>query len=184
MLAKGHDFPGVTLAGILNAEQALDLPDFRSAERTFQLITQVAGRAGRGSRKGKVLVQSWVPDNYAVRTAIEGNLDNFYRTEMSFRKELGYPPFRRLGRILIDGISEEKVVQASLDLAGKVPRSRELKILGPSPAPLQKIRNRYRWHLLVLADSHYRLIQALSDATDFQKQGVRITARVDPIQLL
>jgi primosomal protein N' (replication factor Y) len=184
MLAKGHDFPRVTLAGILNAEQSLDLPDFRSAERTFQLITQVAGRAGRGTRRGKVLVQSWVPDNYAVRTALEGDMEDFYRTEMSFRKELGYPPFRRLGRILIDGISEEKVVQASLELTGRIPRSRGIKILGPTPAPLQRIRNRFRWHLLVLADSHKQLIRILSDVTGFEKQGVRITARVDPVQLL
>jgi primosomal protein N' (replication factor Y) len=184
MLAKGHDFPGVTLAGILNAEQALDLPDFRSAERTFQIITQVAGRAGRGFRKGKVLIQSWVPEHYAIRTALEGNLQKFYEIDMSFRKKLGYPPFNRLGRILIDGISEEKVVQTSLDLAERIPRLKDLKILGPSPAPLQKIRNRFRWHLLVLADSHNRLVQVLTNATDPKRQGVRVTARVDPFQFL
>jgi primosomal protein N' (replication factor Y) len=184
MLAKGHDFPGVTLAGILNAEQALDLPDFRSAERTFQIITQVAGRAGRGSRSGKVIIQTWSPEHYAVQAALRGDDGFFYRKEMSFRKELGYPPCRRLGRILIDGISEEKVIRASLGIAGKIQLSGGLKILGPSPAPILKIRNRYRWHILVLADSHSRLIRVLSAATAERRPGVRITSRVDPVQLM
>ena len=184
MLSKGHDFAGVTLAGILNAEQALDLPDFRSAERTFQIITQVAGRAGRGQRRGKVIVQTWAPGNYAVLTALKGDADTFYSTELSFRKELGYPPFKRLGRILIDGISEEKVIREALRIAEELPRVKGLKILGPSPAPIQRIRNRYRWHIMVLAGSHGRLLQTLSGATAVQPPGVRVTARVDPVQLL
>jgi len=184
MLSKGHDFAGVTLAGVLNAEQALDLPDFRSAERTFQIITQVAGRAGRGSRKGKVVVQTWVPEHYAVLTALKGDAKAFYEIEMSFRRELGYPPFRRLGRILIDGISEEKVIRAALDLVEKLPQVKGMKVLGPSPAPIQRIRNRYRWHIMVFTGSHGRLLQILSAATAYQQPGVRITARVDPIQLM
>jgi primosomal protein N' (replication factor Y) len=184
MLAKGHDFPGVTLAGILNAEQALDLPDFRSAERTFQIITQVAGRAGRGSRRGKVIIQSWSPEHYAIQAALRGDDDSFFSEEISFRRELGYPPCRRLGRILIDGISEEKVIKAALDLAAQISRAGDLKVLGPSPAPIQKIRNRYRWHILVLMDSHSRLINVLSSTTGTQKTGVRIFARVDPVQLM
>jgi primosomal protein N' (replication factor Y) len=174
----------VTFAGILNAEQALDLPDFRSAERTFQIITQVAGRAGRGLRKGKVIIQTWSPQHYAVQAAICGDDDSFYKQEMSYRQALGYPPYRRLGRILIDGISEEKVRKASLDIAGKMPRSRELKILGPSPAPIQRIRNRYRWHILVLTESHKHLIRVLSTVSRMRKPGVRITSRVDPVGLM
>jgi primosomal protein N' (replication factor Y) len=184
MLSKGHDFAGVTLAGILNAEQALDLPDFRSAERTFQIITQVAGRAGRGESKGKVIVQTWVPENYAVLAALQGDSETFYETEMSFRKDLGYPPFRRLGRIIIDGVSEEKVIRAAQRITKGLPRGKGLTILGPSPAPIQKIRNRFRWHIMVLAGSHGRLLQTLSGATAFQPPGVRVTARVDPVQLL
>jgi len=183
LLSKGHDFPNVTLAGILNAEQALDLPDFRSAERTFQIITQVAGRAGRGQKRGKVIVQTWVPEHYAVVTALRGDAQTFYRTEMSFRKELGYPPFGRLGRILIDGVSDEKVIQAAMNLAENLPAAGQ-KILGPSPAPINRIRGRFRWHIMVLAKSHGRLLKTLEAATAFRSPGVRITARVDPVQLM
>lgn len=184
MLAKGHDFPGVTLAGILNAEQALDLPDFRSAERTFQIITQVSGRAGRGERPGKVVIQTYTPEHYAITTSISGDQESFYRAEIESRKMLGYPPFGRMGRIIFDGTSEGKVTDAALTLSGNLPTKKGIRILGPSPAPLLKIRNRYRWHILVLAKNHQELVKILHAAKGMNVPGVRVMTRVDPIQLL
>jgi len=184
MIAKGHDFPGVTLAGILSAEQALDFPDFRSGERTFQIITQVAGRAGRGERSGKVVVQTFTPDHYAITTALSGEHEAFYKAEIQTRKTLGYPPFGRMGRIILDGANEGKVTSAALNVTGKLPAREGSRILGPSPAPLVKIRNRYRWHILVLAKNHRELMKVLHAARGVNVPGVRVTTRVDPVQLL
>jgi primosomal protein N' (replication factor Y) len=184
MLAKGHDFPNVTLAGILSAEQALDLPDFRSGERTFQIITQVAGRAGRGERPGKVVIQTFTPDHYAITTALSGEHETFYNAEIEIRRMLGYPPFGRMGRIILDGANEEKVTGAALTLAGQLPTTKDNRILGPAPAPLVKIRNRYRWHILVLTKNHRELMKVLHGAKKLDVPGVRVTTRVDPIQLL
>lgn len=184
MLAKGHDFPGVTLAGILSAEQALDLPDFRSAERTFQIITQVAGRAGRGERPGKVIIQTYTPDHYAITSALAGDHEAFYNAEIETRKTLGYPPFGRLGRIVLDGVNEGKVSDAALTVTRQLPARGESRVLGPAPAPLLRIRNRYRWHLLVLSKNHKDLVKILHAAKGMKISGVRVTTRVDPIQLL
>ncbi|MDF1536998.1 MAG: primosomal protein N' [bacterium] len=184
MLAKGHDFPRVTLAGILSAEQALDIPDFRSAERTFQIITQVSGRAGRGEKRGKVVVQTYTPNHYAVTSALGGDYDAFFESEKLLRRQLGYPPFGRLGRIVVDGISEEKVSRAAASISRSLKVGPDARILGPSPAPISRIRNRHRWHLLVLAQSHGELIRVLSSARREQPAGVRVNVRVDPIQLL
>ena len=184
MLAKGHDFPGVTLAGILSAEQALDLPDFRSAERTFQIITQVAGRAGRGERPGRVVIQTYTPDHYAITTALSGDHEAFYGAEIESRKALGYPPFGRLGRIILDGPNEGKVTSAALTLIGQLPVRKDSRVLGPAPAPLVKIRNRYRWHILVLSKSHRELVKILHAAKGVNVPGVRVITRVDPMQLL
>jgi len=184
MLAKGHDFHGVTLAGILSAEQALDLPDFRSAERTFQIITQVAGRAGRGEQPGRVVIQTYTPDHYAITTAVSGDHEAFFKAEIQTRKALGYPPFGRLGRIILDGADEAKVTGAAIALAGQLPVRADSRILGPSPAPLVKIRNRYRWHILVLSKNHRELVKILHAAKGVNFPGVRVTTRVDPVQLL
>ena len=184
MLAKGHDFPKVTLAGILSAEQALDIPDFRSAERTFQIITQVSGRAGRGRTRGKVVVQTYTPNHYAVTSALGGDYDAFFESERALREQLGYPPFGRLGRIVVDGISEEKVTSAARRLSGSIRLGPQGRILGPSPAPLSRIRNKYRWHLLLLTPTHGELVRALSSARQLQFAAVRVHVRVDPVQLL
>jgi primosomal protein N' (replication factor Y) len=184
MLAKGHDFPGVTLAGILSAEQALDLPDFRSAERTFQIITQVSGRAGRGEKQGKVVIQTYTPDHYVITSSLSGNHEAFYRAEIETRRALNYPPFGRMGRVILDGVKEDKVAAAAQTLAGALPAGKEVRVLGPTPAPLLKIRNRYRWHLLILAKSHKQLVGVLRAARKTSASGVRVITRVDPVQLL
>ena len=184
ILAKGHDFPGVTLVGILNAEQALDFPDFRAAERTFQLITQVSGRSGRGGTRGRVIVQSYSPKHYAVVAALDQDYSVFYRTEIAIRKEFGYPPFKRMGRIILDGISEKKVAAAIGELVSSIPQADGIRILGPSPAPLPKIQNRHRWHFLLLADSHRHLSAALKKTGAFRFPGIRIHVRVDPYNMM
>jgi primosomal protein N' (replication factor Y) len=185
LLAKGHDFPGVTLAGIISAEQALDLPDFRSPERTYQVITQVAGRAGRGKQAGRVIVQTYTPNHYAVHSALSGDYREFFSQESAIRQTLGYPPFGRLGRIIVEGISEEKVSKAIDRLAARLSRdSDEIRVLGPSPAPLMRIRNRHRWHLMVLAPTPRQLHSVLASARGEPPPGVRVHVRVDPYQLL
>jgi primosomal protein N' (replication factor Y) len=184
ILAKGHDFPGVTLVGILNAEQALDFPDFRASERTYQLITQVSGRAGRGEKRGTVLVQSYAPGHYAVSAALAHDYEAFYRAETTVRQELGYPPFRRLGRVIVDGTDEQKVQKTTMNLVRRIHLPAKTRILGPSPAPLPKIQNRHRWHFLLLADTHGQLTKALSALRSDPPPGIRIHVRVDPYNLM
>jgi len=184
ILAKGHDFPGVTLVGILNAEQALDFPDFRASERTYQLITQVSGRAGRGEKRGTVLVQSYAPGHYAVSAALAHDYEGFYRAETTVRQELGYPPFRRLGRVIVDGTDEQKVQKTTMNLVRRIYLPAKTRILGPSPAPLPKIQNRHRWHFLLLADTHGQLTKALSALRSDPPPGIRIHVRVDPYNLM
>jgi len=184
IVAKGHDFSGITLVGILNAEQALDFPDFRASERTFQLVTQVAGRAGRGDKRGTVLVQSYAPGHYAVAAALANDYDSFYRAETAVRQELGYPPFGRLGRVIVDGVDEQRVQNTAMKLVGSVRLPDKTRILGPSPAPLPKIQNRHRWHFLLLTDTHGQLVKILSTFQSDPPPGIRIHVRVDPYNLM
>ncbi len=184
IIAKGHDFPNVTLVGILNAEQALDFPDFRSSEKTYQLITQVSGRAGRGVKKGRVIVQSYFPGHYSVSMALDGNYRAFYEAETAIRSELGYPPFGRMGRVIVEGAREETVQNACMDIAQRHSETKGIRLLGPSAAPLPRILNRYRWHLLLLAGDHSTLSKALRSAREKSYRGVRVHVRVDPYHLM
>lgn len=156
MIAKGLDFPGVTLVGVINADTTLHMPDFRAAERTFQLLTQVAGRAGRGDLPGEVLIQTYNPEHYSITAAAAHDCDRFYLNEMPVRRSLRYPPFSHLARLLFTHEDEEEVkkgaelvkqtMQTILTGSGK-----DISILGPAPAPLSKIKDRYRWQLVVKA---------------------------------
>ncbi len=157
MVAKGHDFPGVTLVGVLLAESGLALPDFRAAERTFQLLTQVAGRAGRGEAPGRVIVQTYDPEHPAVRLAAAHDVEGFYVQELAARRELGYPPFRRLVNLRLDAPTAEGARRAAAAVAARVAArlaadralAGQVEMLGPSPAPLSRLRGRHRWHLLL-----------------------------------
>jgi len=155
MVAKGHDYPGVRLVGIVAADVGLHLPDFRAAERTFQLLTQVAGRAGRDATPGRVIVQTFDPGHYAIRPVLDHDYEHFYTEELGYRRALGYPPFGRLIRALITGPDEAATRNASLELARLVSAvaadgsDQELEVLGPAPAPLTRLRGRYRYQLLV-----------------------------------
>ncbi|OPX84216.1 MAG: Primosomal protein N' [Pelotomaculum sp. PtaB.Bin104] len=156
MIAKGLDFPGVTLVGVINADTALHMPDFRAAERTFQLLTQVAGRAGRGSLPGEVLIQTYNPEHYSIVAAAAHDCDRFFLSEMPVRRSLGYPPFSHLARLLFTH-EDEEVVKRSAALAKDTLKkilsseAQGISILGPAPAALSKIKDRYRWQLVLKA---------------------------------
>lgn len=191
MVAKGLDFPRVTLVGVLDADVALHLPDFRAAERTFQLVTQVAGRAGRGERPGEVLIQTASPDHPAIVAATGHDLAAFARHELAERKDAGYPPFTRLATLLVTGTDESVVEKAAERLAE---RAREgapdgVQILGPAPQPLARLRGRHRWHVLLKATTAARIHEAAGSALAWAESkdrpaGVRIQVDVDPTDVL
>jgi primosomal protein N' (replication factor Y) (superfamily II helicase) len=149
MVAKGLDFPNVTLVGVVSADTAINMPDFRAAERTFQLLTQVAGRAGRGVTPGEVIIQTFSPDHYAVQAATHQDYEAFYRQEIEFRRELKYPPFARFVNLICADINErtasERANRLATALEGTAPR--EIEIIGPSAAPLARLKNQFRFHV-------------------------------------
>jgi primosomal protein N' (replication factor Y) (superfamily II helicase) len=161
MIAKGLDFPNVTLVGVVDADVAMNLPDFRAAERTFQLLTQVAGRAGRGPRGGEVIVQTALPSHYAIRAAVDHDYVAFAARELEERRGPAYPPFSRLANVVMSGPVEQTVVEGVDRLATwtaaairRVGRGR-VALIGPAPCPIDRIRGRWRWHFLLRsADAH------------------------------
>ena len=187
MVAKGLDFPNVTLVGVITADTALNLPDFRAGERTFQLLTQVAGRAGRGSVDGKVVVQTYTPDHYAILAAKDHDFAAFYREESSKRQELSYPPYSFFVRLLVSSKHEGAVVSACSFLAGFF--HGKCAILGPSPCPLERVRGRYRWQLILNGPQLKPLLSIVEAAArDFQSSSfagsVRLALDVEPQNLL
>jgi primosomal protein N' (replication factor Y) len=151
MVAKGLDFPRVTLVGVISADTELLFPDFRAGERTFQLLTQVAGRAGRKDRKGEVVIQSYSPDHYSLYYAKSHDYLSFYKAELTDRRSLGYPPYSRIINMLFRGPDEISVKRVA-DLLGKtLERKGEFKMLGPSPAPLSKLQGNFRYQILFMS---------------------------------
>ncbi|MFZ0231919.1 MAG: primosomal protein N' [Candidatus Acidiferrales bacterium] len=169
MVAKGHDFQRVTLVGVVAADLALGLPDFRAAERTFQLLTQVAGRAGRGDLSGEVLVETHYPEHYAIQLAAKQDYVSFYDKEAHFRRMLHYPPFTALASILVRDRKIENAIRWSRALASYFApfEERGVKILGPAAAPLARLRKEYRYQFLLKSPKRSALSQALSGALDF-----------------
>jgi primosomal protein N' (replication factor Y) len=150
ILAKGHDFPGVRLVGVVFADVGLHMPDFRAAERTFQLLTQVAGRAGRDSQPGRVIVQTFAPNHYAVRPVRDHDYEAFYAEELGHRAPLGYPPFGHLAHAVVSGPDEARVREAAERLAAAARAAgRAVEVLGPAPCPLARLRERWRFQVLV-----------------------------------
>ncbi len=191
MIAKGHDFPEVTLVGVVNAEASLGMPDFRAAERTFQLLSQVIGRAGRGENPGRVVVQAFDTEHYAIRSAAGHDADGFYRQELEFRLEAGYPPFAFLAAFGISGLSEHAVSEQA-DMATKLLArlKAELKvrveILGPAPSPIYRLRNRFRRQILLKASNRrdlHRLLSLWRQQTDVAR-AVRISVDIDPVDMM
>jgi primosomal protein N' (replication factor Y) len=189
MIAKGHDIPNVTLVGIVSADVGLGLPDFRAAERTFQLLTQAAGRAGRGDLPGIVLIQTINPKHYAIRFASEQNYPGFYAKEIQFRKLMRYPPFNALANVLVRSQKQEEAIAMSAELGRLLdPAPEGLKVLGPAEAPVPKLKSEFRYQLLLKAANRKRLNEVLRDIERFaaaRKWGATaLVIDVDPLTLL
>ncbi len=192
MVTKGHDIPGVTLVGVMLADQSLAFPDFRAAERTFQLLAQVAGRAGRGEKAGLVLVQSYQPDHPAVRAASEHDYANFFRQEVRARGELGYPPFARLVAVRVDAGGESQARRAVEQLAASAARhpkvrDRTVRLMGPAPAPISRLRGRFRFRLLLRSADRQALRSVAARVAERIERGLgpaHASLDVDPVSML
>jgi primosomal protein N' (replication factor Y) len=191
ILAKGHDFPNVTLVGVVSVDAGLALADFRSAERTFQLITQVAGRAGRGQRGGRVLIQTYHPQHYALRHACAQDYAAFYSEEIRYRKNHLYPPFVSLGLLLLHGRDLRRVRDDAVNLRKELDSAnneRACRILGPAPAPLSRLKNEYRFQILVKSRNRRQLRgvvdKALKSMVERGLQPRSVNFEVDPVSIL
>jgi primosomal protein N' (replication factor Y) len=195
MIVKGHDFPNVTFVGVVSADTSLHFPDFRSSERTFQLLTQVAGRAGRGEVFGEVVIQTFNPDHYSILRAKDHDYIGFYQEEIQFRKALEYPPFSRFTNFRLVGNSE-KMTKGMAEEMGRIGQSllkkgygKGIEILGPSSAPFAKMRGKYRWQMLAKGKSHqllHRFAKELASRMEVQikGKGVNLDIDVDPVFIL
>jgi primosomal protein N' (replication factor Y) len=191
MITKGHDFPGITLVGVIIADASLNIPDFRAAERTFQILTQVAGRGGRGDHPGRVVIQSFNPANYALRRAKEHDYAGFYADELPLRHQLSYPPFSRLVGLHFSSLTKKEGKKAVAQIGS---RARELAahfpdehmdIIGPAESPLSRIRGRYRWQLLIRGKKSRPLhLLAQEILAGAGPAGVEIRVDVDPVNFM
>ncbi len=187
MIAKGLDFPDVTLVGVISADTGLFFPDFRAAERSFQLLYQVAGRAGRAGKPGTVVIQTLCPDNYAVQAAAALDYESFVQQELQFRRLTGYPPYSRLVRILCESRREPEAKNAAAKIRQGMPSNADFEVLGPAPAALSKIKDRYRVHLLLKCrtpDSFRAAMKHLAAIEDRSNRNLRVVLDVDPTSLL
>ncbi len=193
MVTKGHDFPRVTLVGVLLGDVGLHMPDFRAAERTFQLLTQVAGRAGRSQLGGRAIIQTYSPSHPAITLASEHDFDAFARLEMEARKDLGYPPFGRLCAIRLSGTDGVRVESAAREIAASIrdamgaPGASTITMLGPVPAPIPVVQKRHRWRILLRAPRQDRiraLLTSVLGALEGSASGVTVRVDVDPNSML
>jgi primosomal protein N' (replication factor Y) (superfamily II helicase) len=190
MITKGHDFPDITLVGVLAADASMNLPDFRAAERTFQILTQVSGRGGRGDQPGRVVVQTFNPGNYAVRHAREHDYSGFYEEELPLRRELGYPPFSRIIGLHFSSLKKAEGKKAVTELGR---RARELAVtiaggevdvIGPAESPLARLRGRYRWQMLLRGAQSGPLHLLAEKILEEKGHGLEIQADVDPVHFM
>ena len=197
MVAKGHDFPAITLVGIICADLSLSFPDFRAGERTFQLLAQVAGRAGRGDRPGNVVLQTYNPEHFCISAARRQDFDSFYRQEIGFRKALSYPPFTRMIQLKISGKDPggtEKHAHLLGDHCRKLKsnhtgRYQKVEIMGPIEASLARVARRYRWQILLKCPDTGALHQFINQLMaqyhrDFTRRRVKVAIDVDPVFLM
>lgn len=194
MVAKGLDFPRVTLVGVISADTQMLLPDFRSSERTFQLLTQVAGRAGRSELLGEVIIQTQQPNHYTLRHVVDHDVKKFFEEEMEERRELEYPPFSRLALVETKGPNEPEVHKHAEQFAKLLKVSDGMfTVLGPAPAVIAKINNQYRWHIIIKSPKtsdpsgvHLRsaLRRTVTEYRQSTKSSVRLTIDVDPVALM
>ena len=197
MVTQGHDFPGITLVGVICADLSLSFPDFRAGERTFQLLSLGAGRAGRGDRPGQVILQTYNPDHFSIRSACAQDFDSFYETEIGFRKALGYPPVTRMIQLRLSGRDEDQTREQAEALgaqcralqAADPARVEALQLLGPIEAPLARIAGRYRWQILVKsrhAAALHRFVDRLLALypNGLLRNRVKMVVDVDPLYLM
>lgn len=189
MIIKGLDFPNITLVGIISADVNLNLPDFRASERNFQHIIQVAGRAGRSEKEGEVIIQTFNPKHYSIQYAQKQGFNEFYEHELHLRKELYYPPFTKLARILFSLNNENQLHSIMNTLKTKIaqyPQKNDVIVLSPTPSPISKIRKQFRYHMLIKAENHMQIVEFLDW---FQRNTripkfVKMQVDIDPISLL
>ncbi|MCD6271911.1 MAG: primosomal protein N' [Deltaproteobacteria bacterium] len=196
MIAKGHDFPKITLVGIICADLSLNFPDFRACENTYQLISQVSGRAGRGDAPGKVILQTYNPNHFSIVAAQNHDFNSFYDQEIQFRSKLDYPPFTRMIRLQIFGRGKEKtgehafkVTNICKKLKTGSPFFKQVQVLGPIEAPVPKIANKYRWHLLLKSPQIkplHRMVQRLffDNKSDVRGGDVKVISDIDPFFMM
>jgi primosomal protein N' (replication factor Y) len=195
MIAKGHDFPGVTLVGVLGADLGLRLADFRAAERTFQLLTQVAGRAGRGDRSGEVVIQTYYPNHYALKYACTQNYQAFSDKELEFRRRFLYPPFVALASLIVAGEDRvrawslaEKLVERLREARTNISSSNRLRILGPAPAAIERLKGEYRFQVIIKTTNRHELhdvvARSLSEVDRRPSVLKRISIDIDPLNLM
>ena len=192
MIAKGHHFPHVTLVGVVWADAGLGLPDFRSGERTFQLLSQVTGRAGRGDKPGRVIIQSMNPEHYSINTARLHDYRKLYERELELRRALNFPPFVRLINIRIEGEDEQLVKKSAKQLAARAnqmtKQHKSMMVLGPAPAPLAKLHGRHRWQVLLKSNDlktlHGFTTAVIGEQRDDLPGSVKLSLDVDPENML
>jgi primosomal protein N' (replication factor Y) (superfamily II helicase) len=194
MIAKGLDFPNVTLVGVIDADVGINLPDFRSSERCFQLLSQVAGRAGRGPKGGRVLIQTRVPGHHAVVCAVAHDYARFVAEELAGRREPTYPPLTRLANVVFSGLRENATQELATRAAARLRRAvarygSEIQVVGPAPSPIERVKTRWRWHLLLKSTNPALLTRAcrfLVERLDVPKDRsqLRVALDRDPVSLL
>ena len=189
MIAKGHDIPNVTLVGVVSADVGLGMPDFRAAERTFQLLTQVAGRAGRGHLPGVVYMQTINPDHYAVRLAGQQDYHAFFEKELQFRRFMKYPPFSAMANVIVRATRQEDALRMSTELGHALtPAPENMKIMGPAEAPVPRLKDEFRYQMLIKSGSRKALNVLLKTAQEFARQqkwnATALVIDVDPLTLL
>ncbi len=189
MIAKGHDIPNVTLVGVVSADVGIGMPDFRAAERTFQILTQVAGRAGRGDLPGLVYLQTINPDHYAIRFAAQQDYNGFFEKELQFRRFMKYPPFAAMANILVRAAKQEDALRMSTELGHHISMSMEtIKILGPAEAPVPRLKAEFRYQMLIKSASRKDLNTLLRRAQDYGRSqkwsATALVIDVDPLTLL
>jgi primosomal protein N' (replication factor Y) len=191
MIAKGIDFPNVTLVGVIDADLALHLPDFRASERTFQLVAQVAGRAGRGPKGGRVMVQSRQPEHPALVRAAAHDAEGFLADELVLRQSPAYPPCTALARVVVTGADQQAVMTRAIEFGEWSERAiarsgRALLVLGPAPCPIERIRNEWRVHLLVKGEERdlAAWVRTVGPRLSGRRGEVRLSLDRDPVSLL
>jgi primosomal protein N' (replication factor Y) len=192
LISKGLDFANVGLVGVILADVTLNLPDFQANERTFQLLTQVSGRSGRSSEQGHVIVQTYVPEHFAVVKAANHDYLGFYEEEMALRSSFGYPPYYQMANILISGFKPETVEAAAKEIfvwigarLPKTGKSDSIEILGPNPAIYSKIKNRYRWQIIIkYKEEKLLVLREILRALPADRQDIRCSIDIKALSVL